>query len=463
MTLRYYQQACLNAIKQKEFKRGLCILPTGAGKSHIIAQLKGVCVAPRLEIVNQNIEKGSNCITINKAYRTKIAGTTLIIDEAHLVNEWGGMYADVMSRFKKVIGFTATPYRLDSGHLYPSPFDSILYEITREELIKGDFLCDRKRFQIPFSTIINLDSKFFRTLTDTSDAVCPQTEKCLTHFFDRWDGKSKTIIFACDLNHADKIKQIISYDCEIVSSKLKRIERHRIINDFKDPNGLKIIINCELLTCGFDCPSLRNVVLLRPTQSYSLYEQMCGRGDRMYEGKKFNNIWDYTLNTFNFEGSRKSAGKINYERLCVFCGKTTDYRMKNCKHCDEILIKGEMPNYKCSHCEAVNHPRATYCRKCNQFIKKNVHHIYGLTQDIEVSINKTTRRYSLKFGKIKIHHQSKETAQYVVSKKNKHTTFELIYKYRYDYFTKQKKLILVSLEFDKYDSYAKLPLQNLKL
>ena len=375
--LRPYQvealQSCLN-----HPEGGVVVSPTGSGKSHIIAALcdhfthkQVTVVTPRIELMRQNaakIKTTARCMTINKAYKRQAKGEVLIIDECHLVRQFDGMYKTLMDNYEVVYGFTATPFRMDCGPLVPHVFEKVIFEIEREELIKKGYLTPRNHIHIPIDRLLNVKNPQFNSLPQLSQDVCPQTKKCLDHFVENIEKNSQALLFVCDIQHAKTVQQILKC-AKIVHGKLNKTIRDSIIADFK--NGkIKYLINCEILTTGFDYPKLENIVILRPTNSYTLYEQICGRGDRVYEKKAHNNIWDYTINSFCFSSSRSRCA--NNQRHCIFCCEVTDYRISNCQHCGRGLIKGVPPTKECPECAEKNFNVSTYCRSCGAFIKKNV-------------------------------------------------------------------------------------------
>lgn len=424
--LRNYQTDCLNKIKSTDFQRGLCILPTGSGKSHILAELKGLTVAPRRELVAQNNEKGAKCVTINYAYNRKLAGNLLIIDEAHLVNKWEGMYYDVMKNFNKVIGFTATPYRLSSGHLIPDTFDTLIYDIGRDSLIEDDHLVPRKYPDIPSNLLLNVKTADSVSLSRMSKTVCPYTEAALQYFIKKWNG-DKTIIYSCDLLHAKKcLNALEGLNATIISGQTPSAERSLIIQKFK--NGeIDFLINCELLTTGFDCPSLGNIVILRPTTSFGLYEQICGRGDRPYQGKTHNIIYDFTMSAFNFDAKAKQP---NHFKHCIFCSELTDYRLGKCTKCDKGLIRTEVATKECINCHQDVIMRAVYCTNCGQYLRKNVKMISGYTKDIQI-IKQSTGNFTLVFKGLTLHNRSLKSAAVTLSYKEINRAYQLYYKYDY--------------------------------
>jgi len=456
MSLRDYQVECLNRCLGSE--GGLCVLPTGSGKSHIIAALTKtlnkpndtLVLTPRAELVRQNankIDNGTYVCTINLAHARDMSYKILIIDEAHLVRLNDGMYQNMIKKADLVFGFTATPYRLDIGHLSPNIFKRILFEVKREKL-EGRYLTPRRKFKIPDKLLINVKNDNFNSRAKLSTDVCPQTEGCLNHFMQNHEGKS--LIFGCDIKHCKEIKKIIP-SSEIVHSKMGKIERGKIINKFL-LSDYGYLVNCEILTTGFDDPSIKNIVILRPTDSYTLHEQMLGRGDRLYPLKDWNNIYDYTLNSYNFEGISKKINNINY---CIFCFKLTDYRLKQCSHCNKTLIKGESPSKKCSNCKYKNFNIAVYCKNCGEFIKKNVNKIESdkilikphfnnrimmMVEGIYFEISKTNVRSFIKTTHSEAVSVERTSKGYIYSNLK-----PFILYWKMDYMTSKPKIIKISL------------------
>ena len=389
--LRPYQKACLNKCLANP-KGGLCVLPTGSGKSIIIAALctlldssKILVVTPRRELTYQNTQKiqklhkeskhnqkVATCLTIHKAYKRKIYKDILIIDEAHLITPHCGMFKTLMHKAKVIYGFTATPFRMDYG-VIDSFLGTRIYEIKREHLIRDQYLLRRTFMAIPENLYINLKFGDFQSVKKLSNSTCKRTQACVEHFIKNWNQDS-LLVFVCDLNHAIKTQKCFeNYNINslnIISHKTHPKERENIIQNFKNKK-IKILINCEILTTGFDYPDLRNILILRPTHSYTLYEQMCGRGDRISFGKDCNKIYDYTLNSFNFSKTKT----INTHRYCLFCYKITDYRLTHCSFCKKMLIKTKIPTKKCPECKKKISNLSTFCEFCGQFVRINCYKI----------------------------------------------------------------------------------------
>ncbi len=392
--LRNYQQECVKACLSSD--GGLCILPQGSGKSHIIAELcaqlyiygKILIVTPRVELVKQNrkiidatlfkktvpfIAQPQVC-TINLAHTRKFSNySMIIIDECHLVGrDMDSMYQKLIARSPDVVvyGFTATPYRIDLGHLVPKVFSKILYEVGRSILVGSNFLVKRRYVEVAPEMIINIKSINYVSVKKLSKEVVPQTSNCIKDFLLRKGVNEKSIIFGCDITHCEKIKGLIPTS-EVIHSRLPKHQNDKIISEFIS-GKIKTLINCEMLTLGFDCPDIDNVVILRPTDSYALYAQMIGRGDRPAPFKSKNNIYDYTLNAFNFN-EKSCTASVEKEKHCIFCHELTDYRLSKCRHCKKGLIKGETPQKKCIYCGELNFNVVTYCKSCGEFIRGSIY------------------------------------------------------------------------------------------
>jgi DNA repair protein RadD len=341
--LRDYQMQALDACIKSE-NGGLVIAPTGAGKSHIIAALcqhfkdkKVLVLTPRIELVKQNsakIESDAKCLTVNKAHIEEESGDILIIDECHSVKNLGGMYQKLMKNFKVVYGFTATPYRTDIGPITPKVFSKLIYTIDRAVLVEKGYLSRRNYVRIPPKLHVNVEDD--AKLDQVSLKFCPYTSAIVEDVKKRIKGSA--IVYVCDLGHADVASRHFP-NSKIISGKTPPKLREQTIEEFKK-GGFQFLINCELLTTGFDWPPLSNIIILRPTSSLALYEQIIGRGDRVAEDKDCNNIWDYTINTYYFneaQNSRNGGKRLNVGKTCPKCFKQLPVRATYCHICGMFM------------------------------------------------------------------------------------------------------------------------------
>jgi DNA repair protein RadD len=126
------------------------------------------------------------------------------------------------------------------------------------------------------------------------------------------------MIFSSSVNHA---KEILSFlpknEAAIITGDTDQKNRDKIIEDFKQQK-YKYLVNVSVLTTGFDAPHVDIIALLRPTESVSLYQQIIGRGLRLYPGKKDCYILDYAGLGHDIYSPEIGEKKPNKESVAVF-------------------------------------------------------------------------------------------------------------------------------------------------
>ncbi len=339
--LRQYQGEAVNAgvdfLKGKAKHNAIQILPTGSGKSLIIANIATQLDAPSLifqpskEILEQNYEKLGNYGYSPSVYsaslgRKEVSDITLatvksainnpdifkrfkyiLIDECHEVNPKGGIYKSFLDQVPaKVLGFTATPYRLSvdgyGGAMLkfltrtrPSVFKEVNYHVQNRPLFDQGFLAklqyfnlegfDRKKIKINTSGT-NFDDQSVKDYIKSIDfprRVIRVVQRLA-------ETRKNVLVFCAFINEAEHIVANIP-GAVIITGETHKLTREQIIKDFK-AGLIKVIVNVGVLTTGFDYPELETVVIARPTLSLSLYYQMIGRVMRPHELKEFAMVVD---------------------------------------------------------------------------------------------------------------------------------------------------------------------------
>lgn len=302
------------------------ILPTGSGKSLIIANIvkelkeKVLIFQPSKEILEQNYNKllsygftaGIYSASIGKKNISNITFATigslinkinickefkyLIIDECHLVNSKGGMYEKFINELNiKVLGLTATPYRLTTDgfggsilkfltRTRPRIFKKVLYYIQNSELFEKGYLAKIEYYQITGFDRTKL--KVNSTGADYQDISVQKYyedinfKKNIVDVLDRLIryGRKNILVFTRFIKESEYLINNVK-NSEIVTGETPKKERERIINGFKS-GKIKTVCNVGVLTTGFDYPELETILLARPTMSLGLYYQMIGRGIR---------------------------------------------------------------------------------------------------------------------------------------------------------------------------------------
>lgn len=335
--LRDYQKqavdVAVNFFQTGNKKNGIIVLPTGAGKSLVIANIAYRLDAPVLifqpskEILEQNYEKlcsygvmdvGIFSASFGRKEVRKITFATIgsvkshkdyfrlfryvIIDECHGVNAEAGMYKDFIETIQcKVLGLTATPYRLYSSRFYgsmlrfitrtnPRIFNEMLYAVQVRTLLNRGYLAPMNYYQLNIVDTSRL--KVNSTGADFTDASVRRYYREIK-FNDSLEniirrllvaGRSSILVFTRFIDEANHIARTFSDCAAVVSSDTSKIDRENILRLFKNKQ-IKVVANVGVLTTGFDFPELATVVLARPTMSLALYYQMCGRAIRPFPGK----------------------------------------------------------------------------------------------------------------------------------------------------------------------------------
>ena len=341
--LRDYQKAASDKavafFKDKSKKsNGVMVLPTGAGKSIVIADIAHrlndyvLIFCPSREIVEQNFKKLCSygildCSIYSASFNSKeISRITfatigsvkshpelfahfknIIVDECYLVNPIEGMYKDFFDAVKcKVLGLTATPYRLSSSRDFgsmlkfitrtkPHVFSEVIYHVQVSTLLDMGYLSKVNYYPMNPTGWNELNLKINTTGADYTDkSVQKEYERIdfysyIVHIVQRLmnpkaGGKRKGIlVFTRFLKEAERLTMSIP-GCVIVSGDTPKKERERILEMFK-VGEIPVVANVGVLTTGFDYPELDTVVMARPTMSLAMYYQIVGRCIRPYKGK----------------------------------------------------------------------------------------------------------------------------------------------------------------------------------
>jgi DNA repair protein RadD len=361
--LRPYQQEAVDSAmfymtQSRNKKPSLLVLPTGAGKSLVIADVAKQLNEPLLifqptkEILEQNYNKlidyGIMGVGVYSASagRKEINNITLatigsvfrkpddfkqfkniIIDECHLVNSKGGMYksfVDVVG--EKMIGLTATPYRLAHNSFgstlrfltrtNPRVFGKVIHVTQTEELSKMGFLSKNEYFDV--NGFNRKDVKVNSTGADYVDESLQtyytkiefnkQVVKVVNRLLEI--GRKKILVFTKFVEEAEELSFKLGDCCKVVHGEMKSKERSEVIDSFRK-GDTKVVTNVGVLTLGFDFPELDTVVLARPTRSLTLYYQMIGRVVRPHPSKDHSMIVDLC-------GNYKVFGRIEDLRMVEY-------------------------------------------------------------------------------------------------------------------------------------------------
>lgn len=301
----------------------------------------------------------------------------LVIDEAHLVSPsedtmYNAFIAALMrvNPQLKVIGFTATPYRLGHGAITEGGlFTDICFDITGMQafnrLIAEGYLCPL----VPRHTETMLDlegvhmrgGEFIASELQAAVNKDSVTRAALEEAITLGQDRHSWLIFTAGVEHAIDTADMLNsmgVPCAAVHSKLASGERDQILADFKC-GKYRALTNNNVLTTGFDHPPIDMILMLRPTASTVLWVQMLGRGTRPYD---FNLPWQYIPGfeyvkrnclVLDFSGNVRRLGPINDpvvpkkkgskggDAPVKLCGKCKSWNHASVRFCTGILDSGE--------------------------------------------------------------------------------------------------------------------------
>ena len=337
--LRNYQKKASDAavaffLNKNKKNNAIEVLPTGSGKSLIIADIAYKLDAPVLifqpskEILEQNYSKmlsygvlGVSIYSASAGHKniSKITFATIgsavnhpelftkfefiIIDECHFVNAQQGMYKEFIENLKcKVLGLTATPYRLYSNQFYgcmlrfltrtrPRIFSEVIYHVQINELLQRGYLANieyyRMRIIDPSHLKINSTGADYTDRSVREAYAKAHFAQSLSGIVERLlaAGRTSILVFTRFIEEAEYLARIMPGTTAVVSSHTDKKTRERILFQFKSKK-INIVANVGILTTGFDYPELDTIVIARPTMSLALWYQMVGREIRPFDGKR---------------------------------------------------------------------------------------------------------------------------------------------------------------------------------
>lgn len=385
--LRTYQKDAVNATIshfQKSNDPAVVVLPTGAGKSLVIAELAKIAnrrvliLAHVKELVEQNAEKfnsyGLNsgiysAGLLKKESDKKIifgsiqsvanagadffndAFSLLIIDECHRVSiEGDTQYLHVIAKLKEVnpelciLGLTATPYRLGLGWIYEYHcekkllrtkgenrfFKNCIYELSLGYMIKNQYLTPPIKIDSPVACydFSQLELQGNRYSNQDIEAILKDqsriTPTIIKNIVDISLDRQGVMIFTSSVAHAFEIMKSLPMGSAIVTGETSHHDRDEIIQDFK-LKRIKFLVNVSVLTTGFDAPHVDVIAILRPTESVSLYQQIVGRGLRLSPGKTDCLVLDYTgqghdIFSPEIDDHKPTSDSVVVDVACPQCG-----------------------------------------------------------------------------------------------------------------------------------------------
>jgi DNA repair protein RadD len=343
LKLRYYQEDALTALYdfwREGGQDGLIVLPTGSGKSLVIAelmrrllaefpQLRVICVTHTRELIVQNYQElvriwpgapagiysagvgrrdhGAKILfcgvqSVYKKTRLIGAADLIIIDEAHLIpRNTATMYGRFLegmrglNRYMRLAGLTATDYRLDSGRLSEGEdalFEEVVYEAGVLDLIEKGFLSKL----ISKASVASMDVKGIGTRAGEFIAAEAEAramegdlvQRAVAEMVALGEGRKSWLAFCITVAHAEAVAEALrarGIRAAHVEGTMDKGTRASIIRQFRE-GQLQALTSVNVLSIGFNVPQVDLIALMRPTKSPGLYIQQVGRGFRLAPRKE---------------------------------------------------------------------------------------------------------------------------------------------------------------------------------
>ena len=419
ITLRDYQQEAVDAVLayfERASGNPLLVLPTGAGKSLVLAETirraremhpgtRCLVLCHRKELVEQDARaiqtltpdtplgvysaslgsKQVRDVTVAQYQSARVDPGVfgkidlIFVDEAHLVPVYDeGTYRDLLRAIPAaVVGLTATPYRLDGGRLTrgrDKVFTSICYDLPVQRLVDAGHLVPIVAPAV--SADATVDTRDVHTqggdfvVSELDEAAQKITRAALAEARELAKDRRSWLVFCVSVAHAKFAADILSDltfgTVAVVTGETPADERDRVVRRFRS-GEVRAVCNVDVLTTGFDAPVTDCLVVLRPTQSTGLYVQMVGRGMRTHPGKPDCLLLDYGGNVERHgpitDVRPRTAGGTPKTWDCPACDEANKNAAKVCAKCKAPKPR---PTWPCKECDAENDAATKECAECGR-------------------------------------------------------------------------------------------------
>jgi len=329
---------------------------------------------------------------IQSIYRADVGHfNVLAVDEVHTISKKDkSMWATLIGKLKavnpriRIVGFSATPFRLDSGSLTDgedSLFDTIIYDYGLGRAISDGYLCPITAKYT--STVYNIEGvgkvagDYNLKQLEEATNLDYLTRQAVEEMIEKGKDRKSWLIFCNGVAHSFAIRDEIrkhGITCETVTGETPDNERQNILEDYKS-GKVRAVTNNAVWTTGIDVPFVDLIGMFRHTMSGGLLLQMAGRGTRV-----MCNLIQET------PAQRRLAIAQSVKPNCLFL----DFAKNIERHgfLDTITAKtkgkkgeGVAPMKPCPECATICHAAAAKCKDCGYEFPKNEVSIIGEVYD----------------------------------------------------------------------------------
>lgn len=273
----------------------------------------------------------------------------IIVDEAHHAVDsttWGRVLQHYGCH---VLGVTATPVRL-SGEGLGESFDTLIHGPTTQELIERGYLCRFRTFCPSAPDLSRVHRRMGEYVTKDLASACDRpalTGDAVAHYRRHADGR-QAVAFCVSVEHAHHVAESFrgaGYQAAHIDGSVPSNHRFEMVRDFRE-RRLKVLTSCDLISEGFDVPSIEVGISLRPTQSLGMWLQQMGRCLRTAPGKEEAILLDHAGNamrhglpseprewTLNGCKSASADDRAPSVRICPKCWAAMASHVRRCVQC----------------------------------------------------------------------------------------------------------------------------------
>lgn len=348
-TLRPYQEEAIETVIRAMCSDRYVLLQaaTGAGKTILFSdlirrflkdyQMRIAVLAHRRELITQVSDKlrkvwpdapiGLACASVTNDVDTdapvvigsiqtlsrRLGKTSpfdlVIIDEAHRLppRNQKSQYRTFLTRMEehypglRVLGVTATPYRLGVGYIYGNLckpgvenwFPDLHYKVGIGTLMDAGYICgirakEAENIEAELAGIRTSGGEY--NISDLSDLMSREVHvgSAVKAYQQYGEDRRHVVVFCVTIEHAEKLLEAYreaGYTAGCVHSGMTLEERDRTLADYES-GRIRILTNVGVLQEGWDSPQTDCIMLCRPTKSPALYVQQIGRALRIHPGKE---------------------------------------------------------------------------------------------------------------------------------------------------------------------------------
>ncbi|MEN6535827.1 MAG: DEAD/DEAH box helicase [Bryobacteraceae bacterium] len=353
----------------------ILVLPTGGGKTYTAAEtvhylnVPTLWLAHRAELINQAADTLESldlacetiCASVDREPRifgpygpatyvaspqtlTRRSESTwpvvrlIVADECHHFSS--AMFQQIRAHYPSVpiIGLTATPFRLDGRGLGDAGFGHIVVGAYADELCANGTLHAPRVFagHMPDMRKVGIRAGDYEVAGSAAAMSKPEIIGDAVEMWKKHAAGRRTVGFTVNIAHSMEQTQAFR-DAGIAAAhldgKTPTDERRAILAALR-AGEIKVVMNCMVLTEGWDLPSLECAVILRPTASLNLHLQMIGRIMRSCPDKSGAIVLDHAGN-HHVHG--RVTRRLEYSLGGKITGESEPLGLRRCRACQFLF------------------------------------------------------------------------------------------------------------------------------